>query len=173
MNSKFVILLATAVILMTGCSSSSPGGESSIFPPMASGDDEFAAVIEEETGNFISGADMLSCSIDLGSVTILGWSESSSNCLREIELMVFASQRIVKKFSSMTPGPDLKPLVEETIAALSPMATSNYENLCTVETVRDESQADACRNARQQIQGTEDLVLKKVWDALDKWQPLF
>ena len=173
MKSKTFALVAIVLVFTTGCSSSSTSGSNSIFPSSTNGDEEFASVIKEETGNFLSGADMMSCSMDLGFVPMFGWSESSSDCLRDIELMVFASQRIVNKFSAMTPSGELEPLVSVTIAALTPVANSNYESLCTVETVRDENQAVACTDARIQIQGDEDFVLKDVWDALDKWQPLF
>ncbi len=116
---------------------------------------------------------MLSCSVGLGMVPIVGWSDSTSACLRDIELMVFASQRIVNKFSAMNPSAELEPLVNATISALEPVANSNYENVCTVETVRDENLAVPCREARIQIQGDDRFVLKDVWEVLDKWQPLF
>ena len=160
-NSNSLLVAAIITVFASGCStfSSTPN-------------EMYANVIQEELPNFVSGAEQLSCSVKVGIAGILGWDEESRSCQRNTELMVFAAQRIVKKFSDTQPNEELAKLVDETITVMKPLAESNYEIDCAYDLIKDGG-TDACLVANKKVLGDKDYVLEDLWVALDKWQPYF
>lgn len=148
---KTTVATLAALVLLTGCSAT---------PAPTS---YFSKVIEEETGNFLLGKDLLACDVY--------YSTGRSGCTREIELMVFSAKRIVKKFGEMTPNSEVEGLVESTIKALEPVANSGFEVACAEENQNGVVQ-QACIDARAKISG-KGFALKNVWDTLDAWQVYF
>lgn len=134
----------------------------------------YAAIIKEETPNFVSGSDQLKCTVEISLVPTFGFSKVSSDCLRNIELMVYASQRVVKKFQALGEPSEakLKPLIYNTVQSLDLIGMSGFEKECTSESIRD-SIPEACSQAIKTINGGEDLVLDNAWKALNAWQVYF
>ncbi len=149
---KSAIFLAL-VLVLTGCAAQSTPTEN------------FSSVIKEEVGNFLLGKDLLSCNV--------GYAIGGQGCDREIELMVFSSQRIVKKFKEMTPNDEVSLLVQDTIASLEPVANSGYETACAAENNTNGEVSQQCQQARIKIAGDKQFVLQDVWDSLDAWQAYF
>lgn len=150
---KLSILLGVAVALsLSGCSS----GTST---------ESLAHVIKEESPYFMQGNELLSCNVHRA----IG----GDGCSRKIELMVFASQRIVKKLEVALPSSEIATLVKETIDAMRPLADSGLETSCTAGIQSGSPEDELCNQARIKIAGTKKFALQDVWDSLDAWQPYF
>ncbi len=150
---KKIAIAATILITLTGCAApSSPTSD-------------YSSVVKEEVGNFIPGKDLLLCNMH--------YAIGGDDCNREIELMVFSSQRIIKKFKEMSPSGDISQLVGMTIRALEPVANSGFSLVCSAENKSDPAALELCRDARIKIAGPKDFVLQDVWDSLDAWQVYF
>lgn len=150
---KVSILLAFAVAMsVSGCS-------------VGTSVETFAEVIKEESPNFLQGKDLLVCNVNRA----IG----GNDCSREIELMVFASQRIVKKLEGQAAPTEIASLVQETIQAMKPVADSGFETSCVPGLEAGSAQFDECTQARIKIAGDKQYALQDVWDSLDAWQPYF
>ena len=150
---KKIALTLAVLITLTGCSAGSAATS------------DFSSVVKEEVGNFLLGKDLLSCNV--------GYAIGGEGCHRKIELMVYSSQRIVKKFKEMTPNSEVSQLVEKTIAALEPMANSGFAEACSDESKGNADAKQKCQDARIEVAGHQNFVLQDVWDSLDAWQPYF
>lgn len=135
-------------------------------------DEEFSTIIQTETSNFLTGEELLTCTLEEFDAEFFDqWSGKPKECLRNKEMMVYSAQRIVRKFSEMSPTSELKPLVEESLEVLKPLANSNYEKVCEFELIKN-GKTDECRKAEADIAGGPK-ALQGVWNVLDKWQPYF
>lgn len=152
-KSRILPFALAAVLCLTGCASS------------ATPTSDYSSVIKEEVGNFLLGKDLLRCNV--------GYAIGGEGCHREIELMVFSSQRIVKKFREMTPDSEIAQLVEKTVAAMEPMANSGFADVCSDENKGNVDAKQQCQDARIEVAGHKNFVLQDVWDSLDAWQPYF
>lgn len=111
-------------------------------------DEAFSSIIKEETSNFVSGEFLLKCII----TEISSGGVNNPECERDTENMIFASQRIVKKFGELEASQELEPLVNKTLRVLSPLASTTYDDILSV---------------------LGDNLLEEQWDILDLWQPYF
>lgn len=146
--------IALAILIsLSGCAAQSTPTEN------------FSSVVKEEVSNFLLGKDLLRCNV--------GYAIGGQGCDREIELMVFSSQRIVKKFKEMTPNEEVSQLVQDTITSLESVANSGYETACAAENNINGEVSKPCQQSRLKIAGDKQFVLQDVWDSLDAWQAYF
>ena len=127
---------------------------------------DFSTVIKTETPVFLSSTDLLLCTSDLIGVRYFGWGPKVSKCHRDIELMVFAAERIVSKFEALLPPEPFANLVSETIRDLKPIGDSGFSENCTTKGLRAGISV-ACSDSLKRI-GVDD-----AWQSLDAWQPYF
>lgn len=127
---------------------------------------DFSTIIKTETPVFLSSTELVLCTSELIGVSYFGWGPKSSKCHRDIELMVFAAERIVSKFEALPPPAPFANLVSETIRDLKPIGDSGFSENCTTKGLRA-GVSVACWDSLDRI-GTDD-----AWQSLDAWQPYF
>ena len=153
MKTQAIAIASTALVVLTGCSAAT------------SSTSEFSSIVKVEVGNFIEGEDLLECNVS--------YAIGGDDCTTEIKQMVFASQRIINKFTELKPNDEVRQLVLETISALDSVANSGFETACTPQNEIKPGGYEQCRDARIRIAGGQRFYLQDVWSSLDSWQPYF